>query len=716
MRQVLQNLKTGETELVDAPSPALGDQDALIHTRLTLVSLGTEKMLIDFGRAGWISKAMQQPDKVRQAVQKVKTDGLTATLRAVDAKLDQSIPLGYSNVGRVSKVGAGVDGFHPGDLVVSNGPHADVVRVSKNLIARVPDGVSEEEAAFTVLGAIGLQGVRLLGPALGEVVAVTGLGLIGLIVVQLLKAHGCKVIGIDIDTEKCRLAESFGATSVDLSQGRDPLEVARKVSGGRGIDGVLITATTKSSEPVSQAARMCRKRGRIVLVGVTGLELSRAEFYEKELSFQVSCSYGPGRYDPEYEVKGHDYPYGFVRWTEQRNFGAILDLMANGGLDVKPLISHRFPFSDALRAYGVVESGKALGIILNYDQQSTFGNESEVILKNPTGSTPCSGTVALIGAGGFSRQVLMPALRATGCRLKTVVSSKGLSGTQLAHKFAFERSTTSSQAVIEDTEIDTVVVTTRHDSHAELVTAALRAGKKVYVEKPLCLNVRELQEIESTFRELVDGGENPFLMVGFNRRFAPQVEAMKQCLESVSEPVSITMTINAGMIPRDHWTQDPSVGGGRIIGEACHFIDLSRFLAGSPISEVRALSCESAEFRGVGDTVSIGLKFENGSIATIQYFANGHRSVPKERVEVFAGGKVLQLDNFRRLKGYGWKGFKGLNLWSQDKGHTNEMKSFMDAVRQGRASPIPFDQIVEVTRASFQAAGTLTTDGSDRTC
>ena len=711
MRQILQSLRTGETLLVEVPRPRLVGSEIGVRTVRSLVSLGTEKMLIEFGRAGWIAKAKQQPDQARRVIEKIKTDGFSATFQTVNAKLDQNIPLGYSNVGRIVELGKGADGFSHGDLVVSNGPHGEHVGVPKNLVAKVPLGVLPEEAAFTVVGAIGLQGIRLLAPTLGEVVAVTGLGLIGLLAVQLLRAQGCKVIGIDLDPEKCRLAESFGAIAVDLSRGGDPVGVAMQLTGGNGLDGVLITASTKSNEPVHQAALMCRKRGRIVLVGVIGLELSRADFYEKELSFQVSCSYGPGRYDPEYERKGNDYPYGFVRWTEQRNFQAILELMARGSLDVKPLISHRFAFSDALKAYELVEAGNALGIVLEYDTSVEPGdsaeekNEGRVILRAPSGNVPSAGTVAVIGAGGFSRQVLVPALKETGCRLKTVVSAKGVSGTLLAQRYGFECSSTDPKAVFEDAEVDTVLVTTRHDSHAKLVIAALNAGKKVYVEKPLCLTKEELDQVCDVYASLFAEGKIPFVMVGFNRRFAPHIVEVKRCLASVREPLAITMIVNAGFIARDHWTQDPAIGGGRIVGEACHFIDLARFLASSSIANVQTLTCESSRSPGSRDTVSISLKFENGSVATIQYLANGHRSVPKERIEVFAGGRVLQLDNFRRLKGFGWKGFKGMSLWRQNKGHGAEIKCLMDAVREGKASPIPFDEIVEVTRASFQAAG-----------
>jgi predicted dehydrogenase/threonine dehydrogenase-like Zn-dependent dehydrogenase len=719
MRQVLQNLKNGETMLADLPSPQLGSNEVRICSLCSLVSLGTEKMLIEFGRAGWLAKAQQQPDKVRLVLEKTRTDGIAATFRSINAKLDTNIPLGYSNVGRVVELKGNTNGLVPGDLVVSNGPHAEIVSVSRNLTARVPDGVAPETASFTVLGSIALQGIRLLAPTLGEIIVVTGLGLIGLLAVQLLRAQGCRVIGIDLDSEKCRLAEAFGATCVNVGMGADPITVAKQISDGYGIDGVLITATTKSNEPVRQAAQMCRKRGRIVLVGVTGLELSRADFYEKELSFQVSCSYGPGRYDPNYEIKGHDYPYGFVRWTEQRNFEAVLELLASGKIDVKPLITHRFDFDDALLAYEQVASAGALGIVLNYgedsDQRKIDSWDRTVVLRSPDSNSPSKGVVGIIGAGGFARQILLPGLRESGARLKTIVSLKGVSGTQEGRKFGFESSSTDSDAVFEDEEIDIVLVTTRHDTHAELVLKALETGKRVYVEKPLCLNYEEINHIICSYRGLLEKGKSPFVMVGFNRRFAPQIVQMKELLDRSTEPKAMTMVVNAGMIPRDHWTQDRSVGGGRIIGEACHFIDLLRFLADSPISSVQNSFCAQSGDRETRDSVTILLEFENGSTGTIQYLSNGHKAVSKERLDVYCGGKIVTLDNFRKLSGYGWKGFRRMNLWRQDKGHAAEMAVLIDAVREGGPSPIPFDEIVEVTRASFQVAGIFTTDYSDGT-
>jgi predicted dehydrogenase/NADPH:quinone reductase-like Zn-dependent oxidoreductase len=716
MRQLLQDIRGGETQLVDVPAPVNHPGCLLIQSVSSLVSLGTEKMMINFGKANWINKARQQPDKVRQVLEKARVEGLFTTFNAVNAKLDQAIPLGYSNVGRIISVGKGVDGFSDGDLVVSNGPHAEIVSVEKNLVVRIPDSISSEEACFSVVGSIGLQGIRLLEPTIGECFVVTGLGLIGLLSVQILRANGCRVIGLDYDSKKCNLARQLGADVVDMSKGEDPIDCARKLTEGRGIDGVLITASTTSNDPVHQGALMCRKRGRIVLVGVTGLELSRADFYEKELSFQVSCSYGPGRYDTDYETKGQDYPLGFVRWTENRNIEAVLELIGSERIDVKPLISHRFAFGDALNAYEQISSGGALGIILKYRDDSEFVSpermDRRVELGDRSLKVPSNVVVGVIGAGGFTRQVLLPSLARTSSRLKTIVSSKGVSGTQLGRKFGFECSSTDIDSVFSDQEINTVVITTRHNTHTSFVLKAMESGKGVFVEKPLCLNWDELEEIEKCYQDLRESGEKPLVMVGFNRRFAPQVVKMKQLLASTTEPKAMTMIVNAGFIPSDHWIQDEAIGGGRIVGEGCHFIDLLRYLADSRIADVKYSYCADPGRSGLRDCVTILLEFENGSTGTIQYLSNGNKAVSKERLDVYCGGKVLILDNFLKLRGYGWKGFSKMNLWRQDKGHAAELVALVHAVKAGKEAPIPFEDIIEVTKASFIAAGLLRADKS----
>lgn len=712
MKQVLQDLANGKTGVVEVPAPLASPGNILIHTTTSLISAGTERMLVDFGKASLFSKARQQPDKVRQVLEKVRTDGLLATLDAVRSKLDQPLPLGYCNVGMVAGVGEGVSGFSVGDRVASNGPHAEVVSVPRNLCARIPEGVADDAAAFTVIGAIGLQGVRLAQPTLGECFVVTGLGLIGLMTMQLLRAHGCRVLGIDLDESKVALAQQFGAETVNPAKGEDVLAAAERFSRGRGVDGVLLTLAARSSEPISEAARMCRKLGRIVLVGVTGLELSRADFYEKELTFQVSCSYGPGRYDPAYEVGGHDYPLGFVRWTAQRNFEAVLDMLADSRLDVAPLISHRFPFAQALEAYRVVGGdGPSVGIVLKYPKQSNAPDaavrKQTVVLSppayHPTPSSPQTLVVGFIGAGNYAIRHLLPAFKGMQVRLKSIASSGGRTGIHAGRKFGFEETTTDTSSLFKDEAINTLVVVTRHDSHAHFACRALESGKHVFVEKPLALTHEELNQIIKAYSTISAQHTGPLLMVGFNRRFAPQVQKMKALLSEVHEPKSFIMTVNAGIIPQDHWTQDPHVGGGRIIGESCHFIDLLRFLAGHPITGVQAMMVGKASGVAVQeDKMSFTLRFADGSFGTVHYLANGHKSFPKERLEIFCSGRILQLDNFKRLTGYGWPGFKRMNLWRQNKGNAAGVAAFVEAIQQGKPSPIPFEELIEVTQISFE--------------
>ncbi|SIT58131.1 Dehydrogenase-like protein [Mesorhizobium prunaredense] len=666
-------------------------------------------MLVDFGRAGWIKKARMQPDKLREAMDKVKTDGLLPTLDSVRNKLDKPIALGYCNVGTVLEVGTGVTHLQPGDRVASNGKHAEIVAVPGNLCAKIPDGVTDEDAAFTVIGAIALQSIRLVAPTLGEAVVVVGLGLVGLMTVQLLKAHGCRVLGIDFDSSKLALAAELGAETFDLSSGGDAVVAGMMFSRGRGVDAVIIAASTKSNDPVHHAARMSRKRGRIVLVGVTGLELSRADFYEKELSFQVSCSYGPGRYDPTYEEGGHDYPFGFVRWTEGRNLEAVLDMMAEARLRVAPLVTHRFDITEAEKAYDVVGGSEpSLGILLTFDAPSGNADLMQrkvTIAGKPTRSKPLVGraSLAFIGAGNYANAVLIPAFRLTGAKLGTVSSRGGVSSFLAGSKFGFDEATTDTDAVLADLSVEALVISTRHANHARLAAQGLRAGKHVFVEKPLATTKADLADVEAAWAESRDRDRPPQLMVGFNRRFSPHVVAIRKLLAARMEPKAFVMTVNAGAIPSNHWTQDGDEGGGRIVGEACHFIDLLRHLAGAEITAVSVNGMASA----TGDTASISLNFSDGSIGAVHYFANGSKSFPKERLEIFCGGAILTLDNFRRIVTHGWKGAKSNRLLRQDKGQKACAAAFVAAVETGSGSPIPFDELVEVARVTIDAAGRL---------
>lgn len=710
MKQILQNLSNGETTLVDVPAPKNINGNVLIATRSTIVSAGTERMLIGFGKASYLSKARQQPDKVKQVLAKIKTDGLMPTIDAVRSKLDQPLPLGYCNAGVVLE--SAVNGFDAGDRVVSNGNHAEVVRVPENLCVKIPDDVDDESAAFTVLGAIGLQGIRLIQPTLGESIVVTGLGLIGLMCVQMLRANGCRVLGIDFDSHKCELASQFGAETVDLSKGEDPLIAAQHFSRGRGVDGVLITAASKSDDIMHQSAEMCRKRGRIVLVGVVGLNIRRDDFFQKELTFQVSASYGPGRYDSLYEEQGQDYPIGFVRWTEQRNFEAVLDMMASGMLDVKPLITHRFEIGNAIEAYKLLDDTSALGIVLEYKEKVEkllrrtsvdLRTSNKVEIKQPS-STPC---VGFIGAGNYASRTLIPAFKAGGAVLDTLVTSGGISGVHHGKNNGFNFTSTELNDLLNNADINTIAIVTRHDAHASQVIAALESGKNVFVEKPLALKLEELDLIDSTYKDAQDN-EPCRLMVGFNRRFAPHIVKMKELLVAHRSPKTIIMTVNAGSIPAEHWVQDLNVGGGRIIGEACHFIDLMRFLVGHPIAEYQSMMMGDAPGIEVrNDKVTINLSFVDGSFGTIHYLANGGSAFPKERVEVFCDDAVLQMDNYRVLKGFGWKGFNKMKLLRQDKGQQACATAFIESIRDGLESPIPYDEVMESSRISIEIANEL---------
>ena len=695
MQQVIQSLADGTTSVTTVPAAQPRRGELLIQSRCSLVSAGTERMLVEFGKANWIDKARQQPDKVQQVLQKARTDGLLTTLEAVRSKLDEPLPLGYCNVGTVVAVGDGVQGFKPGDRVASNGPHAELVAVPQLLCAAIPDAVSDEAAAFTVLASIGLQGIRLAAPSLGETFLVSGLGLIGLLTAQLLQAQGCRVLGLDPDPAKCQLAGSFGIQALTLGSGPDPLAWILERTAGVGVDGALITAATASSEPMHLAAEACRQRGRLVLVGVTGLDLRRDLFYKKELSFQVSCSYGPGRYDPAYEQQGHDYPLGFVRWTQQRNFQAVLQTLASGALHTDTLISHRFPLRQAPEAYAVLAGSEpCLGILLQY---SAAADPAERSLRlSATTTEPCAPRLSVIGAGNYASRVLIPAFAQAGAQFHTLAASSGLAPALLGRRFRFQQASTDLAATLADDEATAVVIATRHNSHAVLVQQALAAGKHVFVEKPLCLTRAELEAIEAALAT-----SSSLLMVGYNRRFAPLLLRLKEQLGRLSGPRAFVYTCNAGAIPADHWTQDPRLGGGRLLGEACHFVDLLRHLAESPIEQVQLV--EAADRKPCPDTFAIQLRFADGSIGTVHYLANGSKAFPKERLEVFAGGSVLRLDNFRKLQAWGIPGFRTQRRFSQDKGQTACAAAFLEAIAQAGPAPIPVAELLEVQHWLLQA-------------
>ncbi|EAZ96271.1 Oxidoreductase [Flavobacteria bacterium BAL38] len=698
MKQIIQSFKTGQTILEEVPAPQVARGTVLIQTTRSLVSLGTERMLVEFGKSNLISKARQQPDKVKQVLDKIKTEGLMPTLEAVFNKLGEPLPLGYCNVGKVIAVGEGVSEFKVGDRVASNGQHAEFVSIPKNLVAHIPDNVTDEQAAFTVIGSIGLQGIRLLNPTLGETVVVTGLGLIGLLTAQLLVANGCKVIGVDIDESKLALAKQWGIIPFNPKNG-DVVKFVEENTNGVGADGVIITASAKTDEIISQAARMSRKRGRIILVGVIGLNLSRAEFYEKELSFQVSCSYGPGRYDEDYENRGNDYPLPFVRWTEKRNFEAILQSISSGKLHVNEMITEVIPLDDYLQIYGEIGSSKSIASILKYKETNVVP-QNTIQLKE-TNYSGQKGIIGVIGSGNFTKMTMLPALKGSGANYKYIASKGGVSGTAMAQKHGFSHSTTNVDDVLKDSEVDLVLITTRHNLHANMTVKCLGAGKHVFVEKPLALNHQELANVIEAQQQ-----SGKTVMVGFNRRFSPHAEKMKSLLGN--SQMNVIATMNAGNIPANVWVHDMLVGGGRIIGEACHFIDLITYLTGSKVKAV-CMNAMGVNPEENTDNATILLKYENGSTGVINYFSNGSKAYSKERVEVYSQERTLIMDNFRKTEGFGFKGFSKLKT-KLDKGHKNQFHKLIAQTKNGGSALIPFDEIVNTTKASFAAIESLKTN------
>jgi predicted dehydrogenase/threonine dehydrogenase-like Zn-dependent dehydrogenase len=694
LKQIIQSFKTGATVLEEVPAPKVKRGHILIQTTCSLVSAGTERMLVEFGKANLIQKASSQPERVKQVLAKIKTDGLRPTLDAVFNKLAQPLPLGYCNAGKVIAVGEGVLDFKIGDRVASNGPHAEFVCVPKNLAAHIPDNVTDEEAAFTVIASIGLQGIRLCNPLFGETIVVVGLGLIGLITAELLVANGCSVIGIDLDPAKVALAAQKGITAINPAAGTDPVKYVLESTQNVGADGVLITASAKTDEIIAQAAKMSRKRGRIILIGVIGLNISRADFYEKELTFQVSCSYGPGRYDDNYEKSGNDYPLPFVRWTEQRNFRAVLQAISTKKLDVNALITERVPLEEFGSIYANISNKNSIASILQYP--ATAVPENTVTFQDSSFGAGRGG-IGIIGAGNFTAMTMLPILSELKVPIVNIASATGLTGTSLAKKFNIAKSTTDYQSILSDPAVDLVIITTRHNEHAKMTVECLQAGKHVFVEKPLALNHQELEQV------LVAYSGKTTLTVGFNRRFSPHMQKAKQL--TGNSLMNVVATMNAGNIPANVWVHDLKVGGGRIVGEACHYMDLITYLTGSKIVAV-CMNAMGTQPEATTDNASILLKYANGSTGVINYFANGSKEYSKERIEIFTQDKTLITDNFRMTTGYGFNNFKNLKT-GLDKGHAAQFKILTERVRTGGAPLIPFDEIVNTTLASFAAIESL---------
>lgn len=699
MKQLIQSYRTGVLGLYDVPSPICQDNGILMQTSASLVSAGTEKMIIDLAKKSLVGKAQSRPDLVKQVINKMKQEGVKNTLEKVFTKLDSPIPLGYSCCGKVIKIGKYVNNISIGDRIACGGAgyanHSEINYIPKNLYVKVPSNVSDIEASFVTVGAIALQGVRQASPCIGESVCVIGLGLIGQLTIQLLKANGCSVIGSDTDIERCKLAKTLGADIVCK-----PNELLSKVSeytNSLGVDQVIITASTTSNQPIVMAAEISRQKGKVIIVGMISMDIPRNDYYKKELDIKFSMAYGPGRYDINYEEKGTDYPYHYVRWTEQRNFGAFLKLISQKKIVPAKLISHQFDFVDALEAYQLLEGKKQesyLGIILNY--KNVIETNNKVII-NEEKDFNHKIKVGMIGAGNFARSVILPNLnKIKDIDLLSLCTQSGISSYNTGKKYSFKSITNNSRDIFESSEINSLIVTTRHHDHAENILKAIQAKKHIFIEKPLCINETELNQIKTEYDKLK---EKIIIQVGFNRRFSSLIRKMKDLIKD--NRVAINYRINAGIIPLDSWIQDRQIGGGRIIGEVCHFIDTCSYLIGSQSVSVYS-SCIEHDDNSIPneDNISINLKYENGSIAQITYYAFGNNQMPKEYLEVFFRNVSMQMDNFRKLTVFwGNKKIKVKNS-NQDKGFKKEFEKFFHSIKTNDPC-IPFESIYKTTMATF---------------
>jgi predicted dehydrogenase/threonine dehydrogenase-like Zn-dependent dehydrogenase len=693
--------------VTDVPAPVLRPGFVMVRTAASLISAGTERMTVESGQKSLMGRAFDQPALIKQVIEKARNEGVLQTIDAVRSKLESFVALGYSAAGTVLEVGPDVTEFHQGDRVACAGvgyaSHAEVLAVPKNLCVRLPAQVNFDAAAFSTLGAIALQGVRLTEPTLGESVVVIGLGLIGQLAVQLLKANGCRVFGIDLDEKKIELARQFGA-DMGCAPGNDTKRSVMEWSRGRGADAVLITAASSSNQPVELAGEISRPKGRVVVVGAVGLNIPRKPYYDRELTFKVSMSYGPGRYDPEYEERGHDYPVGYVRWTEGRNIEAFLDLLAEGRVNVEPLITHRFKLAESERAYELITGNEPyLGVVLQYDSERALEHRIPLATK-PSG--PASGVrVGLIGAGGYAKAMLLPNFKAAGAEFQSIATASGVTARAVGQQNGFRFCVSSAAEVIDDNQTNLIVIATRHDSHADLAQRSLEAGRHVFVEKPLALNDEELAGVIAAAQQSQGN-----LMVGFNRRFSPLALKAQALFADRATPLSINYRVNAGRVPRSHWAADPKEGGGRIIGEVCHFIDFIHFITGSLTTRVyaEAISTTSQEINNE-DSVFVTLRLADGSNASIAYLAEGDRALPKERIEIFGSGKSFVLDDFR--SGVAWHNGRETktNLRAQDKGQKDEIRAVCAMVRDGGRAPIALDDLATTTRATFRVLESLRT-------
>lgn len=707
MLQAIQYQKTGELSVKDLPAPELKPGMVIVRTSASLISAGTERTSVETAKASMLQKARSRPDLVRQVLDMAKKEGAMATWEKVRTRLDSYKALGYSAAGVV--IASSVDEFAPGDRVACAGAgyasHAEVIAVPKNLVIKVPEEVTLDEACFTTLGAIAMQGVRQAKVSLGESVAVIGLGLLGQLTVQLLKASGCRVIGLDINERQFALAREFGADAVTTSSG-GAASVIESFTRGLGADAVIITASTGSNEPMELALKAARKKGRVVVVGAVGMNLPRSPFYEKELEVTIACSYGPGRYDPSYEEDGHDYPVAWVRWTERRNMESVIDLIAAGKLNVKRMISHRIPIAEAERAYDLI-TGKInepyIGIVLNYPDRGEKAMLRSVKVGNGASNGSANLGIGFVGAGNFAQSFLLPNAKKSGARLVAVATSTSVNAHSVAEKFGFSEATTDASALIANKGIDAVFIATRHDTHGEFVAGALEAGKQVFVEKPLAISREELE----TIRGIVEA-KNDRVMVGFNRRFSASVRAVKGNFAGVGEPLVMLYRVNAGFIPLESWVQAESQGG-RIIGEGCHFIDTMQFLTDArPVSVyAAAIGSRNAQVRNA-DSVSITVRFSDGSVGTLLYLANGDGAISKEYLEVHGGGRSAVMDNFRQVTLARGRKTK-VEKFDGDKGHAEEVHQTLAAMKNHTAMPISFQSLHDTTLVTLAAMESLAT-------
>ena len=706
MQQLVQSFKNGDISIVDVPIGSPGAREVQIRTELSLISAGTERMLVSFGRANMVQKAKSQPDKVRQVIDKVKNEGLLDTIDAVSAKLDQPTPLGYSNVGVVIEVGEDVSEFHVGDRVVSNGRHVEIVNVGVNLVASIPSEVPSSLAAFSVVGSIGLQGIRLLKPEFGETVLVYGAGLIGLLAIQMLVRNGCKVIAADIDPSNLKVAKKYGAQTILTSNTNDFELQISALNSISVVDAVLITAAAKNDNIIKNSCVVLRKRGRIVLTGVVNLNFDRSWLYEKEISFQVSSSYGPGRYEPLYENIGLDYPISFVRWTEKRNISAVLEAMERGWINVKHISSSSYDFANSADAYeALTASGEdvpPMAMLLHYEQKAM--PDKSVENSAYVNSTDSKG-VSVIGAGNYATRRMLPSLAKHGANITHIVSKGGLSSSLASIKFNARYSTVDIASVLSDDNVRGVCIATRHDSHAPMVVSAVKNSKFVFVEKPLAITVAQLNELKKLNQD-----EKQRIFVGFNREFSPHISKMRSYFETDSSSKIMLLEMNAGHLPSDHWTQDPFIGGGRLIGETIHYISLAQYISKSDIKDVFVESIDSGN--DPIDSFVLTLKFTNGDLATIIYYSNGSSKYKKESIKCIGGGKVFEVDNFKSLKGWGAGVSVSKKTFRQEKGQDECFKNFVDHVNSNQPNDIErVDKYIQATEVSIRASDILLNSG-----